>query len=812
MSPISPLPALCPVVFMASAAPGARTVREAREAGTVKRRGGGRSRGEAGGGPEEAVRTVKSGEAGAVQARRKQAVKSGGRGRSSEARPAANAYENPAFKRPSRTKKRTFTHGRGNASEDDTVDVDYILQRQIKAIHNLITVDAIRDGSNIRDVSSFYIDPRSHFRVYWDLTVVTLVIYTTVSIPFQFAFNPDQPQALEVLDYLIDALFVVDIWLNFYTAFFDSFGRMKAKKEHIVSNYMGGWFMWDVLATIPAEVILVAVDQGGGQAQLFSLLKFPRLLRLGRIIKYMERQQFATTMHIARLVLMVLLVCHWMGCVWWVTCDLLTSSCKDEDGEEEVCWCKRAAYADLQTAYVTSLYTAILSTMGEGADTQSDEQRMIAGTMTLFGSFMMAMVFGNVAALINGMNSKAMEFQSHAQSCDEVMQYLQVPTEIQERVKQFFEYSWLRFRGVTGIEGFTAQLSPYLREEIVTYFRCHVVMEVPYFVSLPSATKKCLMLHMETVVGTPGDVMLQAGMSSGGLFFVAHGSAKVLFLEEPAVKTLLHHGNGESRKSRGRRSRTGSGSRSTGKMERVYTGIKQRTSSMINMMAESTGVQRSANKEMNQILLTEGLPGTILLEGDYFGEMSLMYPEVPSAASVLAVTFVDAHVLSQEGFQAVCKKFPDLMPHMKMRERELNAEWNEQYAAYNKAPNDSPGHHLSEQSIVEESGEAPEVGEASAEEETNDSWDQSLKSSAIYTSNPVHNDPVYSATDLSLHQIDHNSRQSVLYEEQGLDAYQDERHDECFNFLHDNDQNGSGDFMMDPMEHEETPYVEMSNI
>eukprot|EP00854_Cymbomonas_tetramitiformis_P023916 gene23916-29019_t len=139
--------------------------------------------------------------------------------------------------------------------------------------------------SNIRDVSSFYIDPRSHFRVYWDLTVVTLVIYTTVSIPFQFAFNPDQPQALEVLDYLIDALFVVDIWLNFYTAFFDSFGRMKAKKEHIVSNYMGGWFMWDVLATIPAEVILVAVDQGGGQAQLFSLLKFPRLLRLGRIIK-----------------------------------------------------------------------------------------------------------------------------------------------------------------------------------------------------------------------------------------------------------------------------------------------------------------------------------------------------------------------------------------------------------------------------------------------------------------------------------------------------------------------------------------------
>eukprot|EP00854_Cymbomonas_tetramitiformis_P023914 gene23914-29017_t len=64
--------------------------------------------------------------------------------------------------------------------------------------------------------------------------------------------------------------------------------------------------------------------------------------------------------------------------------------------------------------------------------------------------------------------------------------------------------------------------------------------QVPYFVSLPSATKKCLMLHMETVVGTPGDVMLQAGMSSGGLFFVAHGSAKVLFLEEPAVKDESH--------------------------------------------------------------------------------------------------------------------------------------------------------------------------------------------------------------------------------------------------------------------------------
>ena len=49
------------------------------------------------------------------------------------------------------------------------------------------------------------------------------------------------------------------------------------------------WFWIDILATFPFEIIMGILGmETGDNVKLFALLKTPRLLRIGRILKFIE--------------------------------------------------------------------------------------------------------------------------------------------------------------------------------------------------------------------------------------------------------------------------------------------------------------------------------------------------------------------------------------------------------------------------------------------------------------------------------------------------------------------------------------------
>lgn len=62
------------------------------------------------------------------------------------------------------------------------------------------------------------------WRVKWDLFVIVLAIWNSISVPFDLAFKPLilQHPALQAINWVIDALFVVDIVINFRTSFINN--------------------------------------------------------------------------------------------------------------------------------------------------------------------------------------------------------------------------------------------------------------------------------------------------------------------------------------------------------------------------------------------------------------------------------------------------------------------------------------------------------------------------------------------------------------------------------------------------------------
>jgi hypothetical protein len=99
------------------------------------------------------------------------------------------------------------------------------------------------------------------WKIYWDLGLIVLVIYNSLSVPFLAAFDPENKlEALEVLEYILDCLFAIDILFSFVTSYMDENGDEVLDRRQIAKHYGCSYkFPLDVFGVIPVETILVSV-------------------------------------------------------------------------------------------------------------------------------------------------------------------------------------------------------------------------------------------------------------------------------------------------------------------------------------------------------------------------------------------------------------------------------------------------------------------------------------------------------------------------------------------------------------------------
>lgn len=84
----------------------------------------------------------------------------------------------------------------------------------------------------------------------------------------------------------------------------------------IAFNYLKGWFLLDLAAAVPFE-ILFALSVETGHIQV-HLLKLFRMLRLARLLQKIERYAQYSALVLALLMAMFALLAHWLACIWYV--------------------------------------------------------------------------------------------------------------------------------------------------------------------------------------------------------------------------------------------------------------------------------------------------------------------------------------------------------------------------------------------------------------------------------------------------------------------------------------------------------------
>lgn len=157
--------------------------------------------------------------------------------------------------------------------------------------------------------------------------MILFVIYNSIYIPINIAFNVYKPLGQCILDLIIDLLFITDMLLNLRTTYYDDENELVVDKKAIYRKYLlSKWFVIDFLAVFPFDLMggwTCGVPQAENSSAsnqsltIFKFLKVIRLLRLFRIRKELDRLEGANFLRVLLSLGLFLLAAHWISCIWF---------------------------------------------------------------------------------------------------------------------------------------------------------------------------------------------------------------------------------------------------------------------------------------------------------------------------------------------------------------------------------------------------------------------------------------------------------------------------------------------------------------
>lgn len=110
----------------------------------------------------------------------------------------------------------------------------------------------------------------SPFKAAWDWLILLLVLYTAIITPYVAAFLLSKDakarikgltsDPLTIVDLVVDVLFILDIIINFRTTYVNKHDEVVSHHGKIAIHYFKGWFLIDMVAAIPFDLLLFGSD------------------------------------------------------------------------------------------------------------------------------------------------------------------------------------------------------------------------------------------------------------------------------------------------------------------------------------------------------------------------------------------------------------------------------------------------------------------------------------------------------------------------------------------------------------------------
>lgn len=182
----------------------------------------------------------------------------------------------------------------------------------------------------------------------WNVAVFVTVVQNTTMVPFRIAFNDDADDSLGwvITDVVSDLIFIIDIFITFLVIENDGEGMPILTLKGIAKRYIKGYFVFDLISSIPVSTIIYIIfwytglnqsedDEYEGYNANFQfvnliktikvyrvvvIMKILRIIRQSKILELITAKLYLTpaiTSLINNLIRLLFLL-HFIGCIWGI--------------------------------------------------------------------------------------------------------------------------------------------------------------------------------------------------------------------------------------------------------------------------------------------------------------------------------------------------------------------------------------------------------------------------------------------------------------------------------------------------------------
>uniref|UniRef100_A0A674MDF7 Potassium voltage-gated channel subfamily H member 7 n=1 Tax=Takifugu rubripes TaxID=31033 RepID=A0A674MDF7_TAKRU len=387
----------------------------------------------------------------------------------------------------------------------------------------------------------------SPFKAVWDWLILLLVIYTAIFTPYSAAFLLNDIEErkrrqcgyscspLNVVDLIVDIMFIVDILINFRTTYVNANEEVVSHPGKIAIHYFKGWFLIDMVAAIPFDLLIF----GSGSDEtttLIGLLKTARLLRLVRVARKLDRYSEYGAAVLMLLMCIFALIAHWLACIWYAIGNMEMNYL-----EHNIGWLdnlglsigKKYNYSDpssgpsIKDKYVTALYFTFssLTSVGFGnVSPNTNSEKIFSICVMLIGSLMYASIFGNVSAIIQRLYSGTARYHLQMLRVKEFIRFHQIPNPLRQRLEEYFQHAWTYTNGIDMNMGFPECL----QADICLHLNKNLLQGCKAFQGATKGCLRALAMRFKTTHAPPGDTLVHSGDVLTVLYFVSRGSIEIL--------------------------------------------------------------------------------------------------------------------------------------------------------------------------------------------------------------------------------------------------------------------------------------------
>ncbi|GLV37371.1 ether a go-go [Carabus blaptoides fortunei] len=399
------------------------------------------------------------------------------------------------------------------------------------------------------------------FKAIWDWIILCLTFYTAIMVPYNVAFKnkTSEDVSLLVVDSIVDVIFFIDIVLNFHTTFVGPGGEVVSDPKVIRMNYLKSWFIIDLLSCLPYDVFNAFDHDEDGIGSLFSALKVVRLLRLGRVVRKLDRYLEYGAAMLILLLCFYMLVAHWLACIWYsigrsdadngVQYSWLWKLANVTQSPYSYVWPNDSSSPELingpsrKTMYVTALYFTMtcMTSVGFGnVAAETDNERIFTICMMIIAALLYATIFGHVTTIIQQMTSATAKYHDMLNNVREFMKLHEVPKALSERVMDYVVSTWAMTKGLD-----TDKVLNYcpkdMKADICVHLNRKVFNEHPAFRLASDGCLRALAMHFTMSHSAPGDLLYHTGESIDSLCFIVTGSLEVI--QDDEVVAILGKGD-----------------------------------------------------------------------------------------------------------------------------------------------------------------------------------------------------------------------------------------------------------------------------